>query len=481
MLLIRFLIIFLCGKRKTFGLRLAKHLEKLGPSYIKLGQILSVRPDVVGEDIAQALTGLQDKLPPESFPRVKRTIEKELKSPLSLLFAEFDHEAKNAASIAQVYKATLHSGEEVAVKVLRPRIARAFMRDIKFFYRGAEIVSFFPKWRRLKLVDVVRTFEETVKRELDLRVEAAAASQLADNCQNDPEITVPKIFWDYTTQSILCTEWIHGTPIAQTDRLIAQGHNPEKIARNLITTFLNQSYRDGFFHADLHPGNLFVNDAEQIVPVDFGIMGSLDYDTRIFVAEILRGFLIADYHYVAKVHFDAGYIPSDQSLEAFALACRMIGEPIFKKPSNEVSVARLLALLFKVTEDFNMETQPQLLLLQKTLMTVEGVCAQIYPHINMWHVAQPWIEQWAQENLSPKAQLKRTAVDMAETIKRLPKHIQHMENFLQHASTEGIQLHPDTLHALKQGMRPNRATSTLTKFTYFITGAVLTIALMQWL
>jgi ubiquinone biosynthesis protein len=455
-LLVRLVALRIGGRRERFGLRLAKQLEKRGPSYIKLGQILSVRPDIVGEDVAAALTSLQDSLPPEPFSKVKRVIERQLKGSLSELFHTFDPQAKNAASIAQVYKAQLHTGEEIAVKVLRSNVARAFMRDIDFFHRAAKLVSIVPRCKRLRLVEVVRIFKETVKRELDLRLEAASASQLAENCKDDPEISVPIIYWQYTTESVLCSEWIHGTPIANSDALEAAGHSREQVAQRLIVTFLNQSYRDGFFHADLHPGNLFVNAAGQITPVDFGIMGYLDYNTRIFVAEILRGFLIADYRYVAKVHFDAGYIPKDQSMEAFALACRMIGEPIFQRSSNEVSVARLLALLFKVTEDFQMETQPQLLLLQKTLMTVEGVSARIYPGINMWQVAQPWIEQWAVDNLSPKAQLKRTVKDLAGTLKRLPSHIERSESFITDVSQHGLRLHDETVKALAKAAKPKR-------------------------
>lgn len=472
---IRFLWLILSGRKDQLGIRLASMLKDLGPSYIKIGQILSVRPDIVGSEVAEALSHLQDKLPAEKFSKVKKTIERELKAPIDQLFAKFDDNAKNAASIAQVYKATLLSGEDVAVKVLRGSAVKSFYKDINFFYRITKIISLIPKLRRLKLVEVVETFEDTVKKELDLRIEAASASQLADNCKNDKEVKIPAIFWEYTSKSILCIEWINGTRINNSEELLKNNHDPKQVAEKLIITFLNQSYRDGFFHADLHPGNLFINNNGQITPIDFGIMGSLDYKTRIFVAEILRGFLIADYRHVAKIHFDAGYIPHNESLEDFALACRMIGEPIFQKSSNEVSVAKLLALLFKITEDFNMETQPQLLLLQKTLMTVEGVCAKIHPQINMWKTAQPWIENWAKENLGIKAQVKKTTNELAEVIQRLPYHIKKNEDIFHKITNEGIILHPETISKLS---KLNSEPPMITKLSYMSTGGAIIAAII---
>ncbi|MCE3231745.1 MAG: engA [Rickettsiaceae bacterium] len=420
--------VFFTDKKR--GKRLTKALKILGPSFIKLGQTLSVRPDLVGHEVAEALSDLQDNVPPFSSKKARKIIEKELGKTLEQLFSKFEKNAVAAASIAQVHKAVTLDGEKVAVKILRPNIERDFGKDIKLFYSIAHILKRFKKVKRLRPVAVVDVFANSVKKELDLRLEAASASELKENCAGDAEIYIPKIYWPLISRRILVTEWIDGAPIYDRDALIAAGHDLEILTERLSISFLNQSFRDGFFHADIHPGNIFVDSEGRIVPIDFGIMGRLDKQTRIYVAEILRGFLTGDYKHVARVHFDAGYVPAHKSEADFMLACRAIGEPIMGLPVSQVSIAKLLAMLFKVTEDFDMETQPQLLLLQKTMVLVEGVGQKLYPQVNMWQQAEGWIENWAKSNLGIEARLKDEAKQIFSMFIDLPKQLKKIDKVL---------------------------------------------------
>jgi ubiquinone biosynthesis protein len=424
--------------KKRRGARLKKALKTLGPSFIKLGQTLSVRADIVGEEIAEALTDLQDNIPPFSSKKARKIIEKELGKPIEQLFAGFEKHAIAAASIAQVHKAVLPDGNAVAVKILRPNVEKAFARDIKLFYLIARILNSFKKAKRLRLVAVVKVFEDSVKKELDLRLEAASASELKENCVKDAGIYIPKVYWRLTSQRILVTQWIDGIAVNDREALINAGHDLEKITAKLSVSFLNQSFRDGFFHADIHPGNLFVNAAGDIVPVDFGIMGRLDKQTRIYVAEILRGFLTGDYRHVAKVHFYAGYVPKHKSEEDFMLACRAIGEPIMGLPASQVSIAKLLAMLFKVTEDFEMQTQPQLLLLQKTMVLIEGVGQKLYPQVNMWQQAEGWIKNWAGDNLGARAKIKDGVKEIAAMLANMPERVRKIDALLEILTKEKV-------------------------------------------
>lgn len=441
-------ILFLCynvfiGRHK--GRRLVKLLCRLGPSYIKLGQTFSTRPDLVGDELAEELTKLQDRLPPFPFKKVKKEIEKSFKQSVDDLFLEFDKEAVAAASIAQVHHARTKQGKEVAVKVLRPRIEARFAHDIAFFKWIARILEWFPSMRRLKFVEVVEMFEETVKYELDLRFEAASASALKENCKDDDHIYIPEVEWEYTARRVLTTEWISGISVYDLHAITEAGHLPKVVARNLLYAFFNQAFRDGFFHADVHPGNLFVREDGKLVPVDFGIMGQIDQETRLYVAEILKGFLERDYEYVAKVHFDAGYVPKHQHKEAFAIACRSIGEPIFGRSINEISIATLLTQLFKITKDFDMETQPQLLLLQKTLVLVEGVAGILDADINMWQAAEVWIHKWAKENMGVQSKVQAGIEELSQFARSCLKASSQIETLSQCVTPQGIILHPETV------------------------------------
>ncbi len=421
------------------GVRLANALHALGPSFIKLGQMLSTRADLVGEEVAGDLSSLQDRLPPFPAPAARAAIAAGLGRPVEALFQSFDDVPVAAASIAQVHYAVTSEGADVAVKVLRPHIAEAFARDLDLFLWVADLVERSqPALRRLKPVAVVRTLADTVRLEMDLRFEAAAASELRQNLNEDPDFRVPAVDWQRTSREVMTLERVAGIPIDEGAALVAAGLEPRAILEKAARAFFKQVFRDGFFHADLHPGNLFVAEDGVIVAVDFGIMGRLDRKTRFYLADMLLGFLTGDYRRVAEVHFDAGYVPARQSLDAFTQACRSIGEPIFGRPMHEISLARLLAQLFEVTEQFEMETQPQLLLLQKTMLVAEGVGRTLDPSVNMWALAQPLIEEWMRENRGLEARLLDAAGDIARTLERLPALVRNLETAAAGLAADGL-------------------------------------------
>jgi ubiquinone biosynthesis protein len=392
--------------------RLAAALTRLGPTYVKLGQFLATRPDVVGISIARDLETLQDKMAPFPQPHAERAVEAGLGKPLATQFVSFGPPVA-AASIAQVHRAeVLSSGlpRAVAVKVLRPGIERRFKIDLDsltFAARNAERLH--AQARRLRLIEVVETLKRSVAIEMDLRFEAAALSEMAENTRNDPDFRVPDVDWDRTARDVLTLEWIEATPLSDRARLEAKGHDLKHLARALIQTFLRQALRDGFFHADMHPGNLFVDDAGALVAVDFGIMGRLGQKERRFLAEILFGFITGNYRRTAEVHFEAGYVPSQHSIDSFAQAIRAIGEPIHKRIAEEISMAKLFALLFEITGLFDMRTRPELLLLQKTMVVVEGVARALDPKLDMWTVAEPVVREWIERHLGPAGTIEGAA------------------------------------------------------------------------
>ena len=431
------------------GQRLAAALQELGPSFIKFGQAISTRPDLVGEAVARDLAELQDRLPPFSGAIAREIIASELDTPLDAAFVRFEDEAAAAASIAQVHFATTSDGRAVAVKVLRPGIEAAFARDLDLFYWLAELAERLrPSLRRLKPVEVVRILAESVAIEMDLRFEAAAASELSENLAHDSGFVVPTIDWRRTARRVLTIARVEGIRIDDRAALIAAGHDLDAIIEKAGRSFFNQVFRDGFFHGDLHPGNLFVDAAGDIVAVDFGIMGRLDRDSRRYLAEMLIGFLAGDYARVAEVHFEAGYVPAHKSRAAFAQACRSIGEPILGRPLNEISLGRLLGQLFQVTEAFDMETQPRLLLLQKSMLLAEGLGRSLNPEVNIWILTQPLIEDWMRENLGPEARLRETSEEAMATLRRLPGLLADAERLLADMASGGLRLHPDTARAM---------------------------------
>ena len=409
------------------GERLAAALQDMGPCFITLGQALSTRADLLNEEVATDLGRLQDHLPAFPGAEARAIIERELGQPLGALFSAFDDVPVAAASIAQVHFAVTTDGRDVAVKVLRPGIERAFAQDLDLFYWIAELVERTqPRFRRLKPVESVRAFAEIVRIEMDLRLEAAAAEELGENFRDDESYRAPLIDWDRTAERVLTLERIDGTPIGDRAAIAAAGHDPDVVMRKCAEAFFYQVFRDGFFHADMHGGNAFVDREGRIVPVDFGIMGRVDEDTRGYLAELLVAFLRRDYRAVAEVQFRAGYVSPDQSLEMFAQACRSIGEPIFGKPSHQISIARLLAQLLRVTEQFEMTVQPQLLLLQKTMLMAEGMGTRLNPTVNIWELARPLIEDWMRTHFGPRATISRAVEDLTQGLRRLPRLIESL-------------------------------------------------------
>jgi ubiquinone biosynthesis protein len=458
------------------GQRLAAALDEMGPSFIKLGQLLATRADLLGEEITTDLASLQDRLPPFPGPQARAAIEAEFECPLEALFASFDETAVAAASIAQVHFATTADGQEVAVKVLRPGIAQAFARDLDLFlWLGAWAERLHPPLRRLKPVEIVQTLAEVVRFEMDLRFEAAAGSELGENFAGDPSFRVPGIDWQRTGRGVLTLARITGIRIDDRAALLAAGHRIDELMANAAGAFFNQVFRDGFFHADMHPGNMFVDASGAIVVVDFGIMGRLDRATRYYLADMLIGFLSGNYRQVAEVHFAAGYVPPDRSVDAFTQACRAIGEPILGRPLEDISVARLLAQLFRVTEQFGMEAQPQLLLLQKTMVLVEGVGRRLDPEVNIWALSRPLIEAWMRDNRGPEAQLRQRLETIADVVDRLPRLIQNLDALIGDMSRDGIVLHAETIaaHAAEQAKRAWLAVVPL----YVAAAALVAIAL----
>ncbi len=426
------------------GERLAAALTALGPSYVKFGQSLATRSDLIGDALAEDLSRLQDGLAPFPAERARATVEAGLGGKVADFFAAFDDAPLAAASIAQVHRATVPGGGKVAVKVLRPGIEASFARDIELFRWAAGVLErAIPRTRRLRPSEAVALFAETVAVELDMRMEAAAVAELAENFRDDPDFKVPAVDWRRTTRRALTIERVEGRRIDDLEGLRADGHDPTEVLRKSARVFFNQVFRDGFFHADTHPGNLFVLPDGRIAPVDFGIMGRLDEETRLYLADMLTGFLARDYRRVAAVQFRAGYVPRHKSLDAFAQACRSIGEPILDLPLADISLARLLAQLFRVTERFEMPVQPELLLLQKTMLVAEGVGRRIDNRANVWELARPLIERWTIENRSPAARARRAAVEAGDLAQRLPALVVRAERALADFGDGGARPRPD--------------------------------------
>ncbi|MEJ8572673.1 2-polyprenylphenol 6-hydroxylase [Microbaculum marinum] len=396
------------GRHTPKDARLAAAFARLGPSWIKLGQFLATRRDVVGDEIARDLSQLQDRLPPFADATARKAVEAALGRPAQDLFEEFGPPVA-AASIAQVHKARA-DGRDLAVKILRPGVDRRFQRDLQtFFFAAQTLERLDPQTRRLRPVDTVQTLARSVSIEMDLRMEAAAISEIAENTAEDPGFRVPKVDWNRSAKRVLTLEWIDGIPIADRDALEAAGHDLRRLGALVIQSFLRHALRDGFFHADMHQGNLFIDDAGNLVAVDFGIMGRLGTRERRYLAEILWGFIRRDYRRTAEVHFEAGYVPAHHAVEDFAQALRAIGEPLRDKTAKDISMGRLLTQLLEVTELFDMKTRPELLLLQKTMVVVEGVGRNLDPELDMWKTAEPVVGEWIKRNLGPQGAVASAA------------------------------------------------------------------------
>ncbi len=468
--------------------RLSAALTSLGPSYIKLGQFLATRDDIIGRELARDLSTLQDRLPPFSQGEARAAVEEALGAPIDQLYAEFGPPVA-AASIAQVHKARVREGDgtlkQVAVKVLRPGIEQRFQKDLDSYVFAARMIErFHAPSRRLRPIAVVDTLAKSVAIEMDLRMEAAAISEIAENSKNDEGFRVPTVDWTRSARRVLTLEWIDGIPIADRDKLAAAGHDVKALGARLMQAFLRHAMRDGFFHADMHPGNLFIDEQGRIVAVDFGIMGRLGMKERRFLAEILYGFLNRDYTRVAEVHFDAGYVPRKHSVAQFAQALRAIGEPIMDRPASEISMAQLLGQLFQYTEVFDMQTRPELLLLQKTMVVVEGVGRSLDPELNMWIVSEPVVKEWMEQTFGAGAQFDAAAEGAASVgrfmgdIPKLLGQAERTAEALSSMAEDGLRLDDHTVERLAEAQGRESRASRIGIWVGAIALAAIALALL---
>jgi ubiquinone biosynthesis protein len=437
--------------------RMSRAMNRLGPSYVKLGQFLATRPDIVGRDVALDLALLQDRL--DHFPQedAVKAVEGSLGRRIDDLYVSFGPPIA-AASMAQVHPAEIMRDgirQKVAVKVIRPGVRQRFARDLESFFMLARMQErYMPATRRLRPVEVAQTLAQSTRIEMDLRLEAAALSEIAENVKNDPGFRVPAVDWERTGRDVLTLEWIDGVKMSDIEGLRAAGHDLRKLAETLIQSFLRHTLRDGFFHADMHPGNLFVDPQGTIVAVDFGITGRLGKKERRFLAEILYGFITRDYARVADVHFEAGYVPHRHDAASFAQAIRAIGEPIHGQSAQTISMAKLLTLLFEVTELFDMQTRPELLLLQKTMVVVEGVSRALDPEFNMWKAAEPVVGGWIRENLGPvgiAADARDSGYALLHLIRQTPDFVKRFERItyeLDLMAERGLRFERETSEAI---------------------------------
>lgn len=440
------------------GERLRESLEELGPVFVKFGQVISTRPDLLPEDIFEELVKLQDQVPPFAGEQAERIVAEALGAPLSAHFSHFDTQPVASASVAQVHLARLHDGAEVAVKVLRPGIEAVIGRDLELMYLLARLAHrYLPDGPRLRPVEVVDQFRKTIHHELDLRREAANASQLRANFAGSGLLYVPKIYWDLTRREVLTMERIHGIPISNVEALRTAGVDLRRLSHNGVEIFFTQAFRDGFFHADMHPGNIFVSPEGQYRAVDFGIMGTLGEEDKRYLAINFVAFFNRDYRAVAEAHLRAGWVPPDTPAGEFEAAIRAVCEPIFARPLKDISFGRLLLQLFQTARQFNMQIQPQLVLLQKTLFNIEGLGRRLYPELDLWVTAKPYLEQWMREHMGPLAllrELRAEAPKWWESLPRLPglvyETLQRMHDgeLMSHAESE-------ELRRLREQLREN--------------------------
>jgi len=408
--------------KESRGVRIRKTLEDLGPIFIKFGQALSTRKDILPDDIADELVKLQDKVPPFPNDQAIQVIEEQLGKTIADAFAEFDHNPLASASVAQVHTATLHSGNQVIVKVLRPNIEKRIHTDVGLLYELARLAEkFWDDAKRLRALEVVAEFEKTLQDELDLVKEAANATKIRDNFKSSDSLYIPEIYWEFTRRKILVMERIHGVPVGDIDQLRREGANFKLLAERGVEIFFTQVFRDNFFHADMHPGNIFVDLPDKYIAVDFGIVGSLSLSDQRYLAENFLAFFNRDYRRVAEMHIESGWVPSNTRVEDFESAIRSVCEPIFDKPLKDISFGLLLMRLFQTARRFNMVVQPQLVLLQKTLLNIEGLGRQLYPDLDLWQTAKPFLEDWFHQRLGPKAKIKQLVKQFPQIAEHFPE------------------------------------------------------------
>ena len=422
------------------AVRLRLALETLGPIFVKFGQVLSTRRDLLPPDIADELAKLQDQVPPFAPELVLAALARAYRKPVDQVFTEFDPIAVASASVAQVHFARLPDGREVAVKILRPGIAQVINKDVELLDAGASLIELlWADGRRLRPHEVVAEFAKHLEDELDLMREAANASQLRRNFENSPLLLVPDIYWDYCSTEVMVMQRMHGTPISQVAKLREQGIDIKRLSRAGVEIFFTQVFRDGFFHADMHPGNIFVAPSGHYIALDFGIMGTLTETDKNYLAQNFLAFFRRDYRRVAEVHIESGWAPKETRTDEFETAIRAVCEPIFAKPLQEISFGRVLLRLFQTSRRFNIQVQPQLVLLQKTLLNIEGLGRELDPELDLWTTAKPFLERWMSEQIGWRGLLRRIRTEAPNWSTLLPEIPRLVHRFLNNASAESTQ------------------------------------------
>ncbi len=422
------------------GQRLRMALEALGPVFVKFGQLLSTRPDLIPQDLVAELCKLQDQVPPFPHEQAVKKIEQTFAKSVEQLFASFQEEPLASASVAQVHRATLHNGQSVVVKIIRPGIEKIILHDMRLLYTVSRLLTALSAdIRRLKLKEVVRDYQQTLFDELDLQREAANASQLRRNFSDSEDLYIPQIYWDYCRPNVMVMEYVHGVPVSDVATLKKQNVNIKKLAEIAVNIFFTQVFRDAFFHADMHPGNILVNTDNPAKPyfiaIDFGIVGSLTPEDQSYLARNVLAFFHHDYRKVAELHIKSGWVPDNTSVHELEAAIRTVCEPVFGRPLVEISFGQILLRLFQIARRFNMEVQPQLILLEKTLINVEGIGRQLYPPLNLWTTAQPFLEEWLKNRVSPLSVIKRIHDQMPDWIEQTPVLVHQLMQKLQQQQT----------------------------------------------
>ncbi len=464
--------------RRPRGERIRMALEDLGPIFVKFGQILSTRRDLLPDDLAEELAKLQDQVPPFGADKAVAIIEDAFKQPVNEIFAEFDRTPLASASIAQVHTATMHDGREMVVKVVRPDIEKVIRRDLALLYVIAgKMERYWADGRRLRPVEVVHEFEKTIIDELDLLREAANASQLRRNFKDSPILYVPEVDWNHCRKKVMVMERIHGVPVTNMDELKSMDIDFKRLAEMGVEIFFTQVFRDNFFHADMHPGNIFVSNTGQYIAIDFGIMGTLNPEDQRYLAENFLAFFNRDYYRVAELHVESGWVPQDTRVDDFESAIRSVCEPIFEKPLHEISFGQLLLRLFQTARRFNMEVQPQLVLLQKTLLNIEGLGRQLYPELDLWDTAKPFLENWMKQQLgfhSFAKQVKHNAPLWMEQLPDFPNQVFDVVQQARHGKLS-INYKSETLNRIEQKIeqQSSKSTSAIISSGLLICGTIL--------
>jgi ubiquinone biosynthesis protein len=458
----------------AYPVRVRLALEELGPIFIKFGQLLSTRVDLLPEDLAFELAKLQDRVPPFGGDEARALIEKAWGRPVEAVLDEFQPRPLASASIAQVHTGRLKDGREIIVKVLRPGIDKIIRRDVDLLYTFARLVQrYFPEGRRLRPIEVVQEYEKTIFDELNLQREAANASQLRRNFKHSADLYIPEVYWDWTRPNVMVMERIYGTPVSQVEALKAQGISMRQLGTRGVEIFFTQVFRDNFFHADMHPGNIFVEPSGRYISVDFGIVGTLTKQDQRYLAENLLAFFHRDYRRVAELHLESGWVPQGTRVEEFESAIRTVCEPIFEKPLSEISFGAFLVNLFQTARRFDMEIQPQLVLLEKTLLNIEGLGRQLYPQLDLWTTAKPYMERWMREQIGLRTLVKRSAENWPALVERLPELPGAVTRLIDHLDRQA-NLRPDSpaadLQAIRGALKQNNQRTLATLAALILAG-----------